>query len=161
MAKLGIENVTTVATARADLSTTLKKFRADPTASPVVLGSHRKPEAVLLPYIDYQRLLEHTTAAPAASVLDQLRTSRDLIGRLALLNKLDRVAVFGSVARGTETAASDVDLLVDPHDDASLFDLAQFTIDMEQLLGRPVDVVSRRSLDRNRDKQILAEAVLL
>jgi uncharacterized protein len=159
MARATNETVTTVATARADLSTTLKKFRADPTAAAVVLGSHRKPEAVLLPYLNYQRLLEHT--APADSVLDRLRTSRDLIGRLASLSKLDRVAVFGSVARGTETAASDVDLLVDPRDDASFFDLAQFAIDMEQLLGRPVDVVSRRALDPKRDRAILLEAVPL
>jgi predicted nucleotidyltransferase len=69
--------------------------------------------------------------------------------------------VFGSVARGDETDASDVDLLVQPTDASTLFDLAQFAIDMESLLERAVDVVSIRSLDAQQDSQILAEAVRL
>jgi predicted nucleotidyltransferase len=69
--------------------------------------------------------------------------------------------VFGSVARGDDTEQSDVDLLVDPEPDASLFDLAQFELDLESLLDRPVDVVSRRSLDPERDRAVLNEAVEL
>jgi uncharacterized protein len=95
------------------------------------------------------------TSEAAAPVLDQLMTCRELVVRIAKRNKLSHVAVFGSVARGTETAVSDVDLLVDPREDASLFDLAQFSIDMEKLLGRRVDVVIRRpeasALSRRRN----------
>lgn len=59
------------------------------------------------------------------------------------------------------TSTSDVDLLVDPAEGASLFDLAQFEIHMEQLIGRPIDVVSRRALDPISDRELLAEAIPL
>lgn len=43
--------------ARRDLNRTLKRFRAEgPTAEPVLLGAHRKPEAIILPYEAYEVL---------------------------------------------------------------------------------------------------------
>lgn len=68
--------------------------------------------------------------------------------------------MFGSVARGEATAASDIDLLVHPSAAASLFDLAGFQAEAEAILGVSVDVVS----DRGRGptmQRILAEAVPL
>jgi predicted nucleotidyltransferase len=70
------------------------------------------------------------------------------------------VVLFGSVARGDETAGSDVDLLVDFEDDSSLFDLLHLQDDLSALLGCPVDVVSARAL-KPRDEHIRAEAVPL
>lgn len=52
------------------------------------------------------------------------------------------VAIFGSVARGEETPDSDIDLLVEFVEGASLFDLVRIQMDAEDLLGRNVDVVS-------------------
>lgn len=52
------------------------------------------------------------------------------------------VALFGSVARGEETPDSDLDFLVEFAAGASLFDLVRIEMDLEELLGRPVDVVS-------------------
>jgi uncharacterized protein len=95
------------------------------------------------------------------SVLRQLKQQRELIRRLASFNNIDSVAVFGSVARGTETDSSDIDLLVSPTSRASLFDLAQFEIDMTSLTGRDVNVISRRALHLERDKTILEEAIEL
>lgn len=80
---------------------------------------------------------------------------QELIERLAPANHLGRVQVFGSVARGLDTPASDIDFLVAPNDDASLFDLAQFESDLEALFDREVDVVSRCALDT----ELLASAV--
>jgi predicted nucleotidyltransferase len=132
------------------------RFRANSASRPVVLGSHRKPEAVLMPYRQFLSLQRAApTTPPVRELLDR---KRDLIARLARLNRLASVAVFGSVARGDDTDTSDIDLLVDPDEDASLYDIAQFAIDMEQLLGRPVDVISRRTLDPTADQAILAEA---
>lgn len=152
--------VTTVADARASLSRILRTFRDDPNAPGVVIGSHRAPEAVIVPFsqvvgdaIDKKR--------PALPLLERLRSKRDLITRIAAMNTLTDIRVFGSVARGDETDESDVDLLVQPTDGSTLFDLAQFAIDMESLLEREVDVVSIRSLDAERDSRILAEAVPL
>jgi len=151
--------ISTVALARDDLSRTLRRFRAG-DLEPVVLGSHRKPEAVILPYATYLDggAIRDATSAPT---LERLRGRRRLILRLAALAHLDGVRVTGSVARGTATPESDVDLIVDPQPGASLFDLAQFADDLEQLLGRPVDVLSARSLDPIADAALLADAVPL
>ncbi len=70
------------------------------------------------------------------------------------------MALFGSVARGDETASSDVDLLVDFEADSSLFDLLHLQDELSALLGCPVDVVSARAL-KPRDEHIRAEAVPL
>lgn len=151
--------VTTVASARDDLSRVLRRFRAG-DLEPVVLGSHRKPEAVILPYATY---VDSTTAHSAVRTptLDDLRRQRRLIMRLAELAHVEGVRVTGSVARGTATPDSDIDLIVDPLPGASLFDLAHFADDLEQLLGRPVDVLSARTLDPNVDAPLLADAVAL
>ena len=137
------------------------RFRHDSSADPLVLGSHRKREAVLVSYATYADLVANRPSAPTPPVLEQLRMRRRVIHRIAELNKIRSVEVFGSVARGEETPSSDIDLLVDPSGEASLFDLAQFGIDLEQILGSDVDVVSRRSLDPIRDAAILVEAVAL
>lgn len=154
--------VTTVAGARDDLSRTLRRFRAG-DLRPVVLGSHRSPEAVIVPYSTYRE-----TGAPEAVVftgraptLDDVRRRRRLIMRLADIANLDGIRITGSVARGDATADSDIDIIVDPRPEASLLDLAQFADDLEQLLGRPVDVLSSRALDPHTDATLLADVVPL
>lgn len=152
-------DVLTVADARAGLTRTLRRFREDPDdVVPVVLGSHRKPEAVILPYAHYRRLSDQGETGAEASIRELLHHRRGLIESLARASRIDHVEVFGSVARGDDTPDSDVDLLVAPAADASLFDLARFEADVEALLGRSVDVVSRRALDPERDRAIIAEA---
>jgi uncharacterized protein len=125
-----------------------------------MIGSHRCPEAVLIPFQQFHAASAGVPRRPI-SVLRQLKQQRELIRRLASFNNIDSVAVFGSVARGTETDSSDIDLLVSPASGASLFDLAQFEIDMTSLTGRDVNVISRRALHLERDKAILAEAIEL
>lgn len=154
-------SVTSVADARAGLSRILRTFRNDPHAQAVIFGSHRNPEAALVPFSRLQGGQDNPAATSPGSMLERLRAKRNLIERIASLSALSDVRVFGSVARGEETATSDVDLLVEPSDTTTLFDLAQFEIDMEALLERAVDVVSIRSLDPGRDAEILAEAVRL
>jgi predicted nucleotidyltransferase len=71
-----------------------------------------------------------------------------------------RVRLFGSVARGQEGVGSDIDLLVDFEPESSLFDLLRLTRELEELLGHPVDIVSRGGL-KDRDRAILDEAIEL
>jgi hypothetical protein len=71
------------------------------------------------------------------------------------------IRVFGSVARGEATAASDVDLLVDLEPGRSLLDLSALRLDLCDLLGREVDVVTTASLHPTIRDQVLAEAVAL
>lgn len=151
-------NVMSVADARAGFSGLVSHFRADPAAAPVTIGSHRRPEVVVLS----RRAYEALASAPTTGVsLARLRELRPLVERLAEFSRLSNLRVYGSVARGEETANSDIDLLVTPHPDATLFDLAQFELDMEALLGVPVSVMSDAALDPVRDAQIVREAVAL
>lgn len=152
-------HVRSVADARSGLSQILREFRRNPDAPAIVIGAHRKPEAAVVPYALLRRQL--SPEAPRDTVLATITMKSALIKRLARLNHLDDVAVFGSVARGDDGPTSDVDLLVTPCPEASFFDLAQFAADIELLLDREVDVVSRPSLDPVRDATILAEAVAL
>lgn len=144
----------TVANARSALPSLLRGFRGDPNSSAVVLGSHRKPEAVLLPFAQYR-----TDKGEPQGLRDRLHERRGLITRLAALSNVENIELFGSVARGDDTASSDIDLLVDLAEGATLFDIAQFEIDMEQVFERKVDVVVRSALDPVKDRALLNDAV--
>jgi predicted nucleotidyltransferase len=88
---------------------------------------------------------------------DQLNRHRDeLSGRHAV----DRLAVFGSVARGDANVESDVDLLVDFHRPVGLFHLIGTEQYLQQVLQVPkVDLVLRRSIIDELKPIILQEAV--
>ncbi|MGI9007017.1 MAG: nucleotidyltransferase family protein [Streptosporangiaceae bacterium] len=92
--------------------------------------------------------------------LEGLRRRRGEILLVARKRRAHRVAVFGSVARGEARADSDLDLLVDFEQGASLLDHVGLFQDLEELLGVGVDVVARSAL-KARDEHILAEAVNL
>ena len=83
---------------------------------------------------------------------------RDDIRRIVLANRGKRVYLFGSLARGDDTEASDVDLLVEFDDSGSLFDLLHIEDELGQLLGVPVDVVSAGGL-LPRDEHVRREAI--
>jgi hypothetical protein len=64
-----------------------------------------------------------------------------------------RLSVFGSVARGDFGPESDVDVVVDAADGGAmgLFRLARVADELERLLDRPVDVISRKGLEHTHD----------
>jgi predicted nucleotidyltransferase len=90
--------------------------------------------------------------------LANLHAHRDEILRLAALFKARDVRVFGSVARGEDNEASDIDLLVRWDESASLTDWAGFQQEAERVLGTKVDVVSETSLHWYIRDKVLAEA---
>ena len=94
--------------------------------------------------------------------LDELvQTKREDILRAANRHGAFNVRVFGSVARGEADSESDIDLLVDMEPGRSLLDLSGLLIDLEDMLGCNVDVVTERGLrDRIRER-VLKEAVAL
>ncbi len=89
-----------------------------------------------------------------------LRARKRQILQVAAAYGAFNVRVFGSVARGTSTAASDVDLLVDFEAGRTLLDQARLRRDLQLLLERSVDVVSARGLT-DRDDDIRAGALPL
>jgi uncharacterized protein len=101
-----------------------------------------------------ERLLAAARERPSV-VLDRLR---DQVRAVVAEHRGHDPRVFGSVARGTDTPASDVDLLVRFDQGTSIFDVVGLARDLEELLGVHVDIASDSSrssvLDRAR-----AEAV--
>lgn len=83
---------------------------------------------------------------------------RDQVLAIASRHRASRVRLFGSAARGEDRPDSDIDLLVDFDEGSSLFDLMHMSRELEELLGRSVDVVSAGGL-KSRDQAILAESV--
>jgi predicted nucleotidyltransferase len=71
------------------------------------------------------------------------------------------VRVFGSVARGEDDPASDVDILVDLEPGRSLLDLGGLLMDLQDLLGCPVDVVTEAGLRSRIRERVLREALPL
>ena len=76
------------------------------------------------------------------TTLDLLKTKREDILRLAALRGARNLRVFGSVARGEDDSTSDVDFLVDMEPGKSLLDLGGLLMDLQELLGCPVDIVT-------------------
>lgn len=83
---------------------------------------------------------------------------RDEILALAKMRGARNIRVFGSVARDEATTDSDVDILVDMEPGRSLLDLTGLQLDLEELLGRDVDVVTENGLSPYLKDRILAEA---
>jgi hypothetical protein len=89
----------------------------------------------------------------------RIREHRDEILRVAALHGAGNVRLFGSAARGEDTPESDVDLLVDVTGETTPWFPGSLTADLEQLLGRRVQVVIRRSLSPLIRDAVLREAV--
>lgn len=90
-----------------------------------------------------------------------LRTYREKILTLASRHGATNVRVFGSVARGTFREDSDIDLLVDLEPGYTLIDLGALLMDLQDLLGRRVEIVTPGALHSAIRDQILREAVPL
>ncbi|WP_245533936.1 nucleotidyltransferase family protein [Effusibacillus pohliae] len=76
---------------------------------------------------------------------------------LASKYRVKNIRIFGSQARGEETADSDVDFLVE-FEEPNLLDRIGFKQDLEELLNMPVDVVTESTIHPMLREHILAEA---
>ena len=90
-----------------------------------------------------------------------LNQKRDEILRLAARHGVRNVRVFGSAARGEAGPGSDVDFLVDLDSDHSLLDLGRLLMDLQDLLGRQVDLVTENGLHWYIRDRVLREATPL
>jgi uncharacterized protein len=88
---------------------------------------------------------------------DDLTAHAAEIRRIAAAHGMDHLRIFGSGATGTETPSSDLDLLVDVAADRDLLDLIEFKLNLEDLLGYKVDVVTEAALSPYLRERILRE----
>jgi hypothetical protein len=80
------------------------------------------------------------------------------IRRIARSHEVSRVRVFGSHAAGRARRTSDVDLLITLRPDRDLLDLVEFKLDLQDLLGCDVDVVTENGLSPYLRQTVLRTA---
>lgn len=88
-----------------------------------------------------------------------LASNRDAVRRVVEAHRACNPRVFGSVAHGDDTEDSDLDILIDPTPDTTLFDIGAIRHELLQLLGVPVDVLTPKALPEKFRAIVLAEAV--
>lgn len=93
--------------------------------------------------------------------LSSLKAFKADILRIANKHGASSVRVFGSVARNEATPESDLDFLVDLDPDRSLLDHAALIDELQETLGRSIDVATVKGLKPNIKQHILSEAVPL
>jgi len=94
-------------------------------------------------------------------ISDLLKEKREDILRTAARHGASNVRIFGSVARGDSDEKSDLDLLVTMEPGRSLLDHAALWLELQELLGCEVDVVSDKGLRPRIRDRVLNEAVPL
>ena len=91
---------------------------------------------------------------PSETLAGKRAAVRKSIGRYRATNP----RVFGSVLHGTDREGGDVDILVDTLPGATLFDLGGLQIELEDLLGIRVDLVTPGDLPASMRFKVLSEA---
>lgn len=93
-------------------------------------------------------------------MIELSQDTRSQIARLCSKYRVRELSLFGSRARGDSRGDSDYDFLVDflPDADIDLFEYAEMKVDLEELLGKEVDLVSKSGLKKRIRKRVLAEA---
>ena len=90
-----------------------------------------------------------------------LDLKREAVRKVASRFRTANPRVFGSVLHGDDQEGSDLDLLVDALPGATLFDLGGLQVELEELLGVPVDLLTPGDLPLKFRAQVLAEARLI
>lgn len=95
------------------------------------------------------------------SISSIIKNKREDIMNIAQKYGAKNVRVFGSMARSEEDMDSDLDIIVEMESGSSLLDIIAIKQDIEELLGRKVDVVTEASISPYIRDAVLKEAVSL
>ena len=97
-----------------------------------------------------------------------MQTRQDILDALKALKPdllahypVKEIGLFGSFVHGEQNEASDIDLLVDFDEEASLFDLVRLALFLEERLNRKIDIVPKESLRAEMRDEVLQEAVVV
>ena len=135
-----------------DLEDDLERFLASQEVRPAI-GSVMRTAL--------RRFVSQTGTNAKPSLLHRVLSNRETIRALAVKRRISSIRLFGSVARGEDTRDSDIDFLVSPKADCGLFNLGGLQVELEELLGVEVDVVSDRSVPPEVRDELEAEAIPL
>lgn len=89
---------------------------------------------------------------------DALNLKRSEVRQVIKNFRVTNARVFGSVLRGQDTDNSDLDILVDPTAETTMFDIGAIRHELAQLLGVPVDVLTPNALPDKFRAEVLAQA---
>jgi uncharacterized protein len=92
---------------------------------------------------------------------DVFHINRDAIRRIVETHRAQNARVFGSVLHGKDTENSDLDILIDPTSETTLFDIGAIRHELGKLLGVPVDVLTPNALPDKFRALVIAEARLI
>lgn len=90
---------------------------------------------------------------------EALAQHREEIRRAVNAHRARNPRVFGSIVHGADTEGSDLDILIDPTPDTTLFDIGAICHELLKVLGVPVDVLTPKALPEEFRTVVLAEAV--
>jgi hypothetical protein len=93
--------------------------------------------------------------------LELLKQKRDDIQRVASKHGAYNIRVFGSVARGEARPDSDIDLLIEKGPTTSSWFPAGLVLDLEEMLGRRVEIVTETALNPDLRERVHREAIPL
>ena len=153
MNPLNKENVMSVADARESFSRILRSFRHEFDPQPIVVGAHRKPEAVIVPYSTY--ISRAQSSGSTVFDLSALQEMSEVLHKLAAMNNIDQLGVFGPILTRALEPDEHLDLVVVPRETATYFDLVQCGTELELVLRRFVNIVNRDGLHPVADAEIL------
>ena len=121
------------------------------TENPCVGGSIPPLATILL-----LRPMDHIIVGMKPS--ESVRKNRDEIVEIVLRHNAKNPRLFGSCSRNEDSPSSDIDLLIDPTETTTLFDIGAIRHELLELLGTPVDVVTPGALPESFRATVIAEA---
>ena len=74
---------------------------------------------------------------------------------------IQKAAICGSFARGEESEDSDIDILVEVAEDLSLFDLVGIKLEIEEIVGREVDLIEYDTIKSAIKESLLEEEIAI
>jgi predicted nucleotidyltransferase len=89
---------------------------------------------------------------------EALRVNRAAVRRVIESHRASNARVFGSAMRGDDSEQSDLDILIDPTPETTLFDIGAIRRELRELLGVPVDVLTPKALPEKFRAAVLAAA---
>jgi predicted nucleotidyltransferase len=89
---------------------------------------------------------------------EALSANRAAVRRVIESHRARNARVFGSALRGDGSEQSDLDILIDPTPETTLFDIAAIRRELRELLGVPVDVLTPKALPEKFRAAVLATA---
>ena len=92
---------------------------------------------------------------------EALALHRTRIREIALSHRVSNVRVFGSAMRNDDGPESDLDLLVEPTAQTTLFDIGAIRFELKQLMGIDIDVLTPNALPEKFRAYVMAEALPL